>query len=380
MILIPIGTKAQLIKMAPVVLALVERRLPFDFVLTGQHQETMDDLIEGFQLPKPTFNLMPVNESDTTWKLAGWLINILRRHLKSNSVVARRNYHYCLVHGDTMSTFASALIARRHGISVVHVEAGLRSHNILHPFPEELTRLAVSQLSSIFYCSGSTAVENVKKIRPRADAVDIGQNTLLDAVRLAIDKDSEASSQPQSHRYCVVSIHRFENISNSKRLKLIIETIIAVAQKIEVKFVLHSATRKKLIIDNWLPKLERTQGVELLPRMGYFEFINLISQAQFIVSDGGSNQEECSYLDIPCLLMRKSTERNEGLGTTAVLSEYKPERIERFVEMHLNRPARPVASLNKFEEQPSRLIASDLEQRLRSDGAFTQPIDQDRIL
>lgn len=134
MILIPIGTKAQLIKMAPVVLALVERRLPFDFVLTGQHQETMDDLIEGFQLPKPTFNLMPVNESDTTWKLAGWLINILRRHLKSNSVVARRNYHYCLVHGDTMSTFASALIARRHGISVVHVEAGLRSHNILHPF------------------------------------------------------------------------------------------------------------------------------------------------------------------------------------------------------------------------------------------------------
>lgn len=367
MILIPIGTKAQLIKMAPVILALHEREIPFDFVLTGQHQETMADLIDGFGLVAPAYRLATINEADTSLKLAAWLLKILKRHLRTTSIVAQKKYHYCLVHGDTMSTLVGALIARRHGIKVAHVEAGLRSHSIFHPFPEELTRLAVSRLSSIFYCSGSTAISNVERLRDKADIVDIGQNTLLDSVRFALSEQFQSFPQSKDNgRYCVVSVHRFENISNSKRLRFILETIQTFAQTIKVKFVLHAATRNKLAQGGWLPILEKANGIELLPRMRYFEFINLISQAQFLVSDGGSNQEESSYLDIPCLLMRQRTERDEGLGTNVVLSEYDPKRIQTFFETNKERPARPAASLDRFSEQPSQIIARDLEARLRN--------------
>lgn len=372
MILIPIGTKAQLIKMAPIILALHERELPFDFVLTGQHQETMEDLIGGFGLATPAYPLAAIEEADTSVKLATWLFKILKQHLRTTSIIAKKEYRYCLVHGDTMSTLAGALIAKRHGIQVAHVEAGLRSHSIFHPFPEELTRLMVSRLSSIFYCSGSAAIKNIGRLRDNADIVDIGQNTLLDSVRFALsDQFQPYPLDEEGNRYCVVSIHRFENISNSKRLRFIIETIRTFAQTIKVKFVLHAATRNKLAKGGWLPILEKEDGIELLPRMRYFEFINLISQARFLVSDGGSNQEECSYLDIPCLLMRQRTERNEGLGTNVVLSEYDPERIESFFETNRERPPRPVASLDRFSEQPSQIIARDLEARLSNIGTHT---------
>ncbi|WP_417530907.1 UDP-N-acetyl glucosamine 2-epimerase [Marinobacter lipolyticus] len=367
MILIPIGTKAQLIKMAPVILALRERDLPFDFVLTGQHQETMEDLINGFGLVAPAYSLAAIDEADTSVKLATWLFKILKRHLRKTSIIAQKEYHFCLVHGDTMSTLAGALIAKRHGIQVAHVEAGLRSHSIFHPFPEELTRLMVSRLSSVFYCSGSTAIKNIKRLRNNADIVDIGQNTLLDSVRFAL---SEQFKPPhlsnENDRYCVVSIHRFENISNSKRLRFILESIQGFAQTIKVKFVLHAATRNKLIQGGWLPILEKDDAIELLPRMRYFEFINLISQAQFLISDGGSNQEESSYLDIPCLLMRQKTERDEGMGTNVLLSEYDPACIQSFLESNSEKPPRPAASLDRFSEQPSKIIARDLETRLNN--------------
>ena len=373
MILIPIGTKAQLIKMAPVILALHERELPFDFVLTGQHQETMTDLINSFGLVAPTYSLAAIDEADTSLKLATWLFKILKQHLRSTSVIAHKQYYFCLVHGDTMSTLAGALIAKRHGIEVAHVEAGLRSHSIFHPFPEELTRLMVSRLSSVFYCSGPTAIENIKRLRDDADIVDIGQNTLLDSVRFALNEPFQPTPLcDRNNRYCVVSIHRFENISNSKRLRFIVETIRKLAQNIRVRFVLHAATRNKLIQGGWLTILEKDDAIELLPRMRYFEFIKLISQAQFLISDGGSNQEESSYLDIPCLLMRQKTERDEGMGTNVVLSEYDPACIQSFLESNIERPPRPTASLDRFSEQPSKIIARDLETRLNNKRTHNQ--------
>ena len=364
MILIPIGTKAQLIKMAPVILALKQHKLPFDFVLTGQHQETMVDLIDGFGLPDPAYPLTTISEADTSVKLATWLFNVLRTHLRSNSQVANRGYRFCLVHGDTMSTLVGAMIARRHGITIAHIEAGLRSHSLLHPFPEEITRLLVSRLSTLFYCSGTTAVTNIQHLNKEADIIDIGQNTLLDSVRFALQDKFRPKEAIEAPPYCVVSIHRFENIANRRRLDFIMDTIQRFARSTKVKFVLHAATRNKLTRSAWLSKLEVDSGIELLPRMRYFEFINLISRAQFLVSDGGSNQEECSYLNIPCLLMRQRTERDEGIGSNVVLSEYNPMTIQAFFETHFDRPPRPSASLEDFKERPSDTIALDLKARL----------------
>lgn len=363
MILIPIGTKAQLIKMAPVLLALKKMSVRFDFVLTGQHQETIDDLIEGFGLPAPAYTLTSIGEADSTAKVSRWLLRVLWKHCITSSKLASRPYKVCLVHGDTLSTFVGALLAKRHGIKVAHVEAGLRSHNFFHPFPEELTRIAVSKMSDIFYCSGSDAIKTIKNTRENADIIDIGQNTLLDSVRVALEVEDNKAFENQEH-YCVVSIHRFENISNEKRLIFITDQLVKIAARIKVKFVLHAATKNKLENSGLMEKLKDHPSIHLLPRMSYFKFINLLRNSYFLVSDGGSNQEECSYLDIPCILMRNKTERSEGLGENVVLSEYKTDIIDEFVKKHSQPRKQALSYLTIYNEQPSNLIANDLKLRL----------------
>src|SRR5690554_4236730 len=162
MILIPIGTKAQLIKMAPVMRSLDREGVNYDFVLTGQHAETMMDLITVFGLKKPAYILAPIIEANTHQKLRQWLVRILKDGLPKSSPISQGNYQYCLVHGDTLSTLIAALLAKRHSIKVAHIEAGLRSFNIFHPFPEELVRIGVSWLADFHYSPGAWASQNLK--------------------------------------------------------------------------------------------------------------------------------------------------------------------------------------------------------------------------
>lgn len=364
MIVIPIGTKAQLIKMAPVIKVLEERSLPFDFVLTGQHMETMNDLIEAFGLPKPSYSLAPIGEASSKRKLFSWLTKVFLANLRPTSPLASKGYRWCIVHGDTLSTLVAALLARFHGIGVIHVEAGLRSQNIFNPFPEELTRIAVSKLASVFFCSGETAISNINAMKSKARIVDIGENTLLDAVRAA-SRSGLQDGQLRAGQYCVASIHRFENLSNKHRLKFIISNIVEISKSINVYFVLHSATRHQLQKTGLLSRLEMEKGITLAPRMNYFNFIKLISNSRFLISDGGSNQEECSYLDIPCLLMRQKTERAEGLGNNVFLSNYDQEVIDSFIEKYTAREQPVRLGLERFSAIPSVRIADDLAILLR---------------
>lgn len=358
MILVPVGTKAQLIKMAPVMRAMGKQGVPYHFVLTGQHAETMDDLIQAFELPDPAYHLAPIEEANTSVKLASWLLKILKGNLTGASPLAQHNYKLCLVHGDTMSTLVAALLAKRHGIPVAHVEAGLRSFNFFHPFPEEIVRLAVSRLSDIFYCAGDWAINNLAYLRNRNRTfVNIGQNTLLDSLLFAITKPQETKDQD---RYAIISIHRFENLSNKPRFQFIIEQILKIQETIPLKFVLHPATREKLEAHQLRDKLESV-GIELVPRMDYVRFIALLNNAQFIMTDGGSNQEECYYLGLPCLIMRKTTERIEGIDQNTTIANYQASTIEKFMADALKHKRYPGLSKSiNTEPSPSQLIASHI--------------------
>jgi UDP-N-acetylglucosamine 2-epimerase (non-hydrolysing) len=269
-----------------------------------------------------------------------------------------------MVHGDTLSTLVASLLARFHGVDVIHVEAGLRSRNIFNPFPEELTRIAVSKLASVFYCNGETAIANIKAMKPGARIIDVGENTLLDSVRAAAGSVSKKDG-PRKNAYCVASIHRFENLSNNHRLKFIIENIINISKSLHVYFVLHSATQHQLQKSGLLQSLEKESGITLSPRMNYFDFIKLISDSRFLISDGGSNQEECSYLEIPCLLMRRKTERTEGLGKNVHLSNYSQEVIDFFLNEYGTHERTTLWGLEQYSALPSLKIADDMAALLR---------------
>ena len=281
MILIPIGTKAQLVKMAPVILALKKQSVPFHFVLTGQHSETMDDLIAAFGLPLPNYTLVKVSEASTSLKLLKWLLSIVKKHLFFNSEITKHHYQVCLVHGDTLSTLVCALIARRYKIKVAHIEAGLRSFNYFHPFPEELVRVMVSKLSHIHFYAGDWAGNNLKKYKNK-ETINIKYNTLIDSVKFALSQQANDYNFNIPNKFVIVSIHRFENLSNQKRLSFIINQILELQKKINVLFVLHPATREKL---NAIKKTSVliNNGVSLIPRLDYIDFLALLSKCVFII-------------------------------------------------------------------------------------------------
>ena len=327
-----IGTRAQLIKMAPVMLELESRGRRFNLVLSGQHEETMSALLADFGVATAPRWVYEGPEVTGVVQMGVWLVRCVFRCLHDRRELfpgARRSGHTFVVHGDTFSTLLGALVGKLLGATVVHVESGLRSFSLFHPFPEELTRLAVFHLADVACCPGQWASDNLARYRLRR--VDTVHNTIHDAVDHALGSDRATDAVVPDSPYGVVSIHRFENIFNRARLARIVELVEIAARRIELVLVAHPSTAKQLQRRGLRRRLDDNPRIEIRPRMTYVPFVRLVAGAEFVITDGGSNQEELAYLGVPTLLMRKATERQEGLGETALLCPYDRAVLEAFV-------------------------------------------------
>lgn len=356
-----IGTRAQLIKMAPVVLELERRAMPVNVLLTGQHADTMQGIYADFGIRTIPKALYSGREITGILQMARWFARCLwtfRRDPAYFLPTTAGAQNIILVHGDTFSTLLGSVIGKMRGVKVAHVEAGLRSFNLFHPFPEELTRLAVFRLSDIGYCPGDWALGNLRNCA--MEKVNTHYNTLADALAIALNAKGHEPPVSLPGAYGVVSIHRFENIFNRKRFSRIIELVELAAETTPLIFVLHPATRQALQRFGLLDRLQSNPRIKLSPRMGYFAFVQLLKGARFVVSDGGGNQEELSYLGIPTLLMRKATERQEGLQSTVTLCPYDRSILNRFLDDVTagDAPRSVVGTIS-----PSKLIADHLERQ-----------------
>ena len=359
MIICYVGTRAQLIKMAPVILEIERQKLPLALVMTGQHRETMTQLMADFGLSTKPVYLYEGREITGIVQMALWFVRCCYTVLRKPGNFMPRSKtgsNVVLVHGDTFSTLLGAVLGRLLRVDVAHVEAGLRSYHVFHPFPEELTRLIVFRLSRLSFCPGDWAYGNMKPYRTQA--VNTGGNTLRDALEAMLAFAPQRAA-PFESDYGIVSIHRFENIFNAAKLREIVGLIELAAQRFSLAFVLHPATRKKLAEFGLMEILERNGAIKLLPRMGYADFVQLMRGARFVITDGGGNQEELSYLGIPTLLMRKATERKEGLGSTAVLCNYERAVLEQFLD-GLPTLAERKPALRNTAQTPSEMIVSYL--------------------
>lgn len=350
-----IGTKAQLIKMGPIMRALQEQGIPYRFIHSGQHQETMADLIQNFGIQQPDVVLHRGRDITGIVQMLLWSLRILCKGLFNPEWLwGSRRKGYVLNHGDTFSTLLGTLLARLHGHKSVHVESGLRSFDFFHPFPEEIVRVITMRLSNIAFAPGDWAAGNLKG--RRCTVINTVENTLLDSTRQHLAVAAKPGLRP-AHAYGIASLHRFENIFDAKRLGQIVSQLERCSHHRALLFIMHKPTRIKLEQFGLLARLEQCPGIEIRPRYDHIDFLHLVAGADFVITDGGSNQEECHYLGMPCLIMRARTERHEGLGENAVLSAYDSKVIDAFMA-DPERYRRP--SLLERGPSPSALIASTL--------------------
>lgn len=353
-----IGTRAQLVKIAPVLRLAAESRLRHSVWFTGQHHESIDDLIADFGLSSNF--VLPENhrERSSIGKLLVWIPSTLYHCFRYVSGVKTwtKKSPLVVVHGDTLSTWLGAVAGRWGGGQIVHLESGLSSGKWSDPFPEELLRRLTFRKAHFAFCPNDEATARMREFS-RCKVINTQENTLLDCVRFAIGSDVPV--EPEDASCFVASIHRFQNIYSQGELARIVDEMIAAAEFGELHFILHPPTELRLKKYGLLDVLRDAPGVNVRQRMPYTEFLALMSTARAVFSDGGSNQEELSYLGVPTLLYRERSERPDGLGANIRLRNEVDASIRNFIESgDIDRLRVPSRVLD--DVQPSRITVDAL--------------------
>jgi UDP-N-acetylglucosamine 2-epimerase (non-hydrolysing) len=316
MITFILGTKAELIKCMPVMKELEKRKINYYLIHTGQH--SIIDLVKDFGVKEPDKILyQPPKFSSRfmvkTHKALFWGTTLITRIRK---VLNQIKPSFVLYHGDTLST-ACAAIASSNFLGKkewknAHLEAGLRSFDIFEPFPEEISRRIADRFSDILFAPSDLSVKNLKKEKLKGEIVKTG-NTIVDSVLISLKMAKKRKlKKPKEKKYVVVNIHRHENIKSKERMKKIVEIIKSVS--LPIYWPIHDNTKKQLKKFGFWEDLQKMK-IHFMPLISYVEFLWLMKNATYLITDGGSIQEESLVLRKPCIILRKATERQEGLET-----------------------------------------------------------------
>lgn len=326
-----IGTKAQLIKMYPIIRELIRNNIPYRYIDTGQHLQITTSLRKDFNLPEPEFSFIKSGKNVSgILQAIFWNSRIVWASLlRPRQIFGKKPKGVCLVHGDTVSTIQGVFMAKMAGLDVGHVEAGERTHTIFNPFPEEIIRIIVDRFSTVAFASSDQAVENLKRENFKGKLVEIGYNTVVDSVILAQSKN-KVLSEDLPNRYVLVSIHRFETIKSKKRLEVLVSGLQDIGKNFKIVWGLHEPTKIALEKNNLLHQVKAIPDIHLRGLFDYFEFIKAIQKAEFLVTDGGGPQEESWLLNVPCLLMRSETERAQHKNV--FMSGFDLQKILFFIE------------------------------------------------
>jgi UDP-N-acetylglucosamine 2-epimerase (non-hydrolysing) len=323
-----LGTKAQYIKTAPLLRLMDARAVPYRLIDSGQHAALSTVLRRELGVRDPDHVLGGSVDITTVPQALRWSAGLAAKLVSARSLrreVFGEHGGICLVHGDTPSTFLSALMAKRAGLRTAHLEAGLRSRSLLNPFPEELIRLAVMRASDVLFAPDAAAVENLRRLRLRGEILPVSANTVVEALRHSLSELPPPGSGP-----VVVTMHRVENLTSTARTEQLVDVVRQIAATHAVTFVLHGPTADTFA-RRGLDVALRSSGVETTSLLPHADFTRRLAAAPFVITDGGSVQEECALLGVPTLLWRRRTERGDGLGANVVLSSYDPGVVQRFL-------------------------------------------------
>lgn len=302
------GTRPEAIKMAPLVAQLKkEQELEPVVVVTAQHREMLDSVLETFDI-HPDYDLNIMKKGQT-------LSDITSRVLKGlEDVIQNEKPDMILVHGDTMTAFASALAAFYHQIAIGHVEAGLRTWNKYSPYPEEMNRQLISDLADIHFAPTKQAKQNLIKENIPEAHISITGNTAIDAMKTTIEADyeSEIIQKHKDKKIILLTAHRRENIGQP--MAHIFSAVRNIADNYKdsvIVYPVHKNPKVRAIANQYLADHDR---IELIEPLDVLDFHNFAHQSYFILTDSGGIQEEAPSLGKPVLVLRDTTERPEGVN------------------------------------------------------------------
>ena len=363
-ILVVMGTRPEAIKMAPVVNELRNRRDRFDVrvCLTAQHRELLDQVIDLFRIHVDRdLNLMRPDQtiSEITSRV---LVEVGR-------VLEEERPDVVLVHGDTTTTFATALAGYYHGVKVGHVEAGLRTYDKYRPFPEEINRRLGDVLSDYHYAPTEMAASHLRSERIPDEHIVVTGNTVIDALLDVAARpyrfdDPVLDRAGANRRLILVTAHRRESFGERfEQMCLAMRDLVRANPDVEIVYPVHPNPNVRRTVDALLKNEER---LHLIEPLDYLPFVHLLKKAYLVLTDSGGVQEEAPSLGKPVLVMREVTERPEAIDAgTAMLVGNTYDGIVENVQRLLDDPAaygRMVNAVNPYGDGlASKRIADHLE-------------------
>ena len=357
------GTRPEAIKMCPLVLELKRREnLETTLCVTGQHRQMLDQVLDAFGVV-PDYDLSIMKEKQTLFDVT---VNILER---IRAVLEEVKPDVVLVHGDTSTTFATALACFYMQIPVGHVEAGLRTYNIDSPYPEEFNRQAVSIVSRFNFAPTETARDNLLREGKDPGKIWVTGNTAIDALKTTVraEYSHPVLDWAKDRRLIVLTAHRRENLGEPmhhmfRAIRRIIDEhpdVVAV-YPIHMNPVVREAAREEL---GGCDRIRIIEPLEVL------DFHNFMARSYMILTDSGGIQEEAPSLGKPVLVMRDTTERPEGIaaGTLKLVGTDEETIYENFRLLLEDRAEyeRMAKASNPYGDgEACRRIADILEERL----------------
>lgn len=300
------AARPNFMKVAPVYHALSKQNWCTPrMVHTGQHYDAnmSDSFFQDFDLPKPDIHLDV--GSGTHAQQTG------RVMMAYEQVCMEERPDWVIVVGDVNSTVACTLAAKKLGIPVAHLEAGLRSGD--RSMPEELNRLVTDAIADVLWTPSPDGDKNLKNEGVDPDKIDFVGNIMLDSFELVRPRISAAGTIDRLHltpgEYGIVTLHRPSNVDHPDILAKLVDQLKAVSQKLPLVFAVHPRTRARLGTYELADRLDSADNIQLIEPLGYIEFMNLVTNAAMAITDSGGIQEETTYLNIPCLTVRDNTER-----------------------------------------------------------------------
>jgi len=312
-----VGARPNFMKAAPLIRALACRRgVKQKVVHTGQHYDhgMSEVFFQELEIPKPHFNLAV--GSGTHSQQTSLIMS------RFEQVAVEENPDLVIVYGDVNSTLAATLVCSKLHLTVAHVEAGLRSFD--RTMPEEINRVLTDQIADFLFTPSQDANENLLREGIPQNKIHLVGNIMIDTLIRLRPRTADIESFPLPDRFALVTLHRPSNVDDCEMLPRILSVLCEISADLGVIFPCHPRTRQKLAE----MKFQAPKGLLIVEPQSYLQFLQLQQRSTLVITDSGGIQEETTFLGVPCLTLRDTTERpvTVTLGTNMLIGR-RPERL-----------------------------------------------------